>query len=81
MAVFAGRLDGVKLTLDLDPGLPPVTADREQMKRVIVNLVDNAAEAMKKSPMRSLLYRHVAIRTRYGGACGRRYGLRRFRHG
>jgi signal transduction histidine kinase len=29
-------------------------ADREQMKRVIVNLIDNAAEAMSDSPLRRL---------------------------
>ncbi len=29
-------------------------ADREQMKRVIVNLIDNAAEAMIDSPVREL---------------------------
>jgi len=29
-------------------------ADREQMKRVIVNLIDNAAEAMSDSPLRKL---------------------------
>src|SRR6201999_2062693 len=45
MAVFAGRLGGIEVSVTLDPGLPPVLADREQMKRVIVNLIDNAAEA------------------------------------
>jgi two-component system nitrogen regulation sensor histidine kinase NtrY len=55
MAVFAGRLDGIRVTLDLDQKLPPVMADREQIKRVIVNLMDNAAEAMNDSPIRNLL--------------------------
>jgi two-component system nitrogen regulation sensor histidine kinase NtrY len=55
MAVFANRLDGTQVTLDLAPDLPLVLADREQMKRVIVNLVDNAAEAMEKSPVKSIL--------------------------
>ena len=55
MAVFAGRLGGVTVTADLAPNLPLVMADREQIKRVIVNLVDNAAEAMENSPIRSLL--------------------------
>jgi two-component system, NtrC family, nitrogen regulation sensor histidine kinase NtrY len=61
--VFAGRLelDGITFVVDLHPGLPPVLADREQMKRVIVNLVDNAAEAMNDSPVRTL-----TIRTRPG---------------
>jgi len=55
MSVFAGRLDGIEVTVQLAPGLPTVMADREQMKRVIVNLVDNAAQAMENSPIRSLL--------------------------
>jgi two-component system nitrogen regulation sensor histidine kinase NtrY len=55
MGVFAGRLDGINVTLQLSPTLPPVMADREQMKRVIVNLVDNAAQAMENAPIRSLL--------------------------
>jgi PAS domain S-box-containing protein len=55
MAVFAGRLGGISLTTDLASNLPLVMADREQIKRVIVNLVDNAAEAMENSPIRSLL--------------------------
>ncbi len=55
MALFAGRLDGVSVTLHLDRKIPLVFADREQIKRVIVNLVDNAAEAMTDSPVRRLL--------------------------
>jgi two-component system, NtrC family, nitrogen regulation sensor histidine kinase NtrY len=55
MAVFAGRLDGIEVSVVLDPGIPPVLADREQMKRVIVNLIDNAAEAMTDAPVRKLL--------------------------
>jgi nitrogen fixation/metabolism regulation signal transduction histidine kinase len=54
-AVFLGRLDGIDFTLSLDPGIPAVLADREQMKRVIVNLIDNAAEAMTDSPVRQLI--------------------------
>lgn len=55
MAVFAGRLGGINVIADLAPNLPMVMADREQIKRVIVNLVDNAAEAMENSPIRNLL--------------------------
>lgn len=58
--VFAGRLDGIDVKLDLAPALPMVQVDPEQMKRVIVNLVDNAAEAMRDSMVRRLL---VATRT------------------
>lgn len=55
MAVFAGRLEDVSISLHLEPSLPLVLADREQMKRVIVNLVDNAAEAMNGAPVRKML--------------------------
>ena len=54
MAVFAGRLEGIEVNVDLDRTTPPILADREQMKRVIVNLIDNAAEAMNESPLRRL---------------------------
>jgi two-component system nitrogen regulation sensor histidine kinase NtrY len=55
LAVFAGRLEGIEISKQLAPGLPPVSLDREQIKRVIVNLVDNAAEAMEGAPLRRLL--------------------------
>ncbi len=53
--VFSGRLEGIDLRLDLAPNLPPIQADAEQLKRVVVNLVDNAAEAMQDMPVRNLL--------------------------
>jgi nitrogen fixation/metabolism regulation signal transduction histidine kinase len=55
MSVFADRLDGISVTLQLDSRLPLVLADKEQIRRVIVNLVDNAAEAMTDAPVRALL--------------------------
>jgi two-component system, NtrC family, nitrogen regulation sensor histidine kinase NtrY len=53
--VFAGRLDGIDLHLDLAPGLSAVHADPEQFKRVVVNLVDNAAESMRDALVKRLL--------------------------
>jgi two-component system nitrogen regulation sensor histidine kinase NtrY len=58
LGVFAGRLDGIEVRKDLDPALPQVNIDREQFKRAVVNLVDNAAEAMQDS-----LVKGLAIRT------------------
>ena len=55
ISVFEGRLEGIDLTVGLANGLPPVMADPEQLKRVVVNLVDNAAEAMRDSPVKSLV--------------------------
>ena len=59
LAVFEGRLDGIDVRLDLDDALPLVNIDPEQMKRVVVNLVDNAAEAMQDS-----LVKHLTVCTR-----------------
>jgi two-component system, NtrC family, nitrogen regulation sensor histidine kinase NtrY len=55
ISVFSGRLDGVSVSLDLDRSIPLVLADKEQLKRVIVNLIDNAMEAMNDGPLRKLL--------------------------
>ena len=49
-SVFEGRLEGIDVHVDLAAGLPPVMIDPEQFKRVVVNLIDNAAEAMQDSP-------------------------------
>jgi two-component system nitrogen regulation sensor histidine kinase NtrY len=54
LAVFDGRLDGIRVEKELSPGLAPVNIDREQFKRVVVNLVDNAAEAMQDSLVKRL---------------------------
>lgn len=55
IGVFEGRLEGIDLTIDLAEGLPAVMADPEQLKRVVVNLIDNAAEAMQDSPVKELV--------------------------
>ena len=44
--LYEERLDGVSLTVQLDRDLPASMLDVEQMKRVFVNLIDNALEAM-----------------------------------
>jgi two-component system, NtrC family, nitrogen regulation sensor histidine kinase NtrY len=54
LAVFSGRLDGIVMNATLAPDLPPVNLDREQIRRVVVNLVDNAAEAMQDSLVKKL---------------------------
>jgi nitrogen fixation/metabolism regulation signal transduction histidine kinase len=53
--VFADRLVGIDLRVELAAGLPTVEVDPEQFKRVVVNLVDNAAEAMRDSLVKRLL--------------------------
>ncbi|HET7286764.1 MAG TPA: ATP-binding protein, partial [Pyrinomonadaceae bacterium] len=44
--LYKERLDGVSLNLDLDRELPSSMLDIEQIKRVFVNLIDNALEAV-----------------------------------
>ena len=52
--VFRGRLDGIALERDFAPSLPLVKADGELIRRVIINLVDNAAEALEGATLRSI---------------------------
>jgi PAS domain S-box-containing protein len=54
VAVFEGRLEGIEVNVDLAPDLPGVSIDQEQIKRVVVNLIDNAAEAMQDSALKVL---------------------------
>jgi PAS domain S-box-containing protein len=54
LALFAGRLQGITVEWDLEPGLPAVLADPEGIRRAIANLIDNAAEAMQGSLLRVL---------------------------
>ena len=50
--LFHGRLEGVTVRTELAATLPPVKADRELLRRVLANLIDNAAEAMEGSAIR-----------------------------
>lgn len=57
LALFAGRLEGITVKRDLEPGLPVVLADQESIRRALANLIDNAAEAMQGSLLRVLCLR------------------------
>jgi two-component system, NtrC family, nitrogen regulation sensor histidine kinase NtrY len=52
--LFRGRLDGISVRTNLAPVLPTVKADPELLRRVVANLIDNAAEAMEGSAIREL---------------------------
>jgi signal transduction histidine kinase len=54
LALFADRLYGITVRRDLEPGLPPVLADPEAIRRALANLIDNAADAMHGSLLRVL---------------------------
>ncbi len=53
--VFQGRLAGVAIRTDLASGLPEVSVDPELFKRVVVNLIDNAAEALEEAWVREIV--------------------------
>jgi two-component system, NtrC family, nitrogen regulation sensor histidine kinase NtrY len=62
--LYAERLDGVDLQLALADELPPAMLDTEQLKRVFVNLTDNALEALAAMPDE----RSLTIKTRHDSA-------------
>jgi len=64
MALFDGRLAGVNVQLELADDLPRVMADPEAIKRVVANLVDNAAESMKDSLVREIRIGTALLETR-----------------
>jgi len=54
LLLFEDRLDDIKVEVKLASHLPPVMADAEALKRALINLIDNAAEAMQESRERVL---------------------------
>ncbi len=55
LSVFEGRLEGIRIRKDLAADLPVIRADSELLRRVLVNLIDNAAESMEGSSIKELL--------------------------
>ena len=54
LALFNGRLDGIRVEKQLDVDLPLAMADPEAIKRALANLIDNSAEAMQDSLLREI---------------------------
>ncbi|HEY5649205.1 MAG TPA: ATP-binding protein, partial [Nitrospiria bacterium] len=46
--LYRGAHKGVKIETAYDPDLPPVRVDREQVRRVFVNLFENSVEALSQ---------------------------------
>lgn len=55
---------GLRVTLALDRGLPPVFCDKMQIQQVAINLIRNAMDAMQNSPERHL---HIKSARAEGG--------------
>jgi two-component system, NtrC family, nitrogen regulation sensor histidine kinase NtrY len=49
LALYKGIIGHITIERKLAPALPPVRLDVEQIRRVVINLVDNAIEAMGES--------------------------------
>src|SRR5690606_21684185 len=62
LALIGAKESGIDVRLDLEPDLPDVLMDRQQIQQVVINLVRNAVEAIQSRPVRQL-----AIRTGRGG--------------
>ena len=63
VALYEDRLDGVRITLELDSNAPSAMLDSEQIKRVFVNLIDNALDAL--SAFASSDQKLITITTRH----------------
>jgi len=55
LEVFSGRLDGITVKTSLAENLPSVRADGGLLRSVVVNLIDNAAEALENSSFREIV--------------------------
>jgi two-component system nitrogen regulation sensor histidine kinase NtrY len=63
--LYAGIRQGITLRTSLDPTVPPLNLDPDQMRRTLINLVDNAVAALGEETG------EIAISTRYLPAEGR----------
>ena len=60
LALYNGLFAEVRFERSFAPSLPRVRIDTEQIKRVVINLVDNAVEAMERRGVITLETRHDA---------------------
>ena len=64
LSLYDGRIQDVRVWKELDPDIPNLSLDPEQMKRVFINLFDNALEAMAKNPDNKVLHLQTSFDSR-----------------
>jgi nitrogen fixation/metabolism regulation signal transduction histidine kinase len=64
LSLYDGRMQGVAIQKELDAGIPKIRLDPEQMKRVFINLFDNALEAMAQNPNKRILHLRTSCNAR-----------------
>lgn len=60
--VRAAGSEGVEISEEFDPSLPPVLANRDALEQVLINLISNARDALEASHIEP---RQITIRTRF----------------
>ncbi len=68
LSLYNGRIQDVDVRKELDLNIPILRLDPEQMKRVFVNLLDNALEAMSENSHKKVLHLRTCCNTPQGSA-------------
>jgi two-component system nitrogen regulation sensor histidine kinase NtrY len=69
LSLYNGRILDVIVQKDFDLGIPRVRLDPEQMKRVFINLFDNALEAMAENTNGKVLHLRTRRNDKLGSIC------------
>jgi two-component system, NtrC family, nitrogen regulation sensor histidine kinase NtrY len=56
LSLYDGRVQGISIQKEFDEEIPRLRLDPEQMKRVFINLFDNALEAMAENAHKKILH-------------------------
>jgi two-component system nitrogen regulation sensor histidine kinase NtrY len=54
LTLYEGRMEGITLSIDVPEDLPLILMDSMQMRRVLINLIDNALDALANESERAL---------------------------
>jgi two-component system nitrogen regulation sensor histidine kinase NtrY len=68
LSLYNERTQGISIQTEFDPAIPKLQLDPEQMKRVFINLFDNALEAMAQNPHKKILQLRTACNRQQGSA-------------